>query len=145
VRADEEGLSGLRPAALALGLIAALIAASAAGAARPDGAVPVPIKGLSGSLQNPCFSPDSSGSPSRSGSALQRGAIGFDFAIAEECGRFRECEQHRQLFGNRVIVIEYRRQDVRTGMTAVGNRVSVVLRDVDVTRPGSPTYRYATC
>ena len=67
-------------------------------------------------------------------------AIGFDFAIAEECGRYGECEAYRRLYGDRVIVIEYRRQDFDAACQGVGARVSVVLRDRDVTRPGSGSY-----
>lgn len=74
-----------------------------------------------------------------------RRRIGFDFAIAEECGRYRECGDYRALFGNRVIVIEYRRRDFRRACKAVGKKMSVVLRDVNVTRPGSSSYRYAAC
>jgi hypothetical protein len=71
--------------------------------------------------------------------------VGFDFAIAEECGRYRECEGYRRLYGNHVIVIEYRRRDFRVACRAVGRRVSVVLRDRNVTAPGSRTYRYDSC
>lgn len=44
------------------GLVGALLAAvvlAAPAAARNDGAVRVPLSGLSGSIQNPCFAPDS--------------------------------------------------------------------------------------
>jgi hypothetical protein len=74
-----------------------------------------------------------------------RTRIGFDFAIVEECGRYRECRDYRELHGNRVIVIEYRRRDFRRACSSVGKKVTVVLRDLNVTRPGSPTYRYAAC
>ena len=74
-----------------------------------------------------------------------RDRIGFDFAIAEECGRYRECEGFRERFGNHVIDIEYRRRDFRWSCAHVGKQLSVVLRDVNVTRPGSRTYRYAAC
>jgi hypothetical protein len=39
--------------------------------------------------------------------------IGFDFAIAEQCGRYRECGDWLDRFGDRVIDIEYRRADFR--------------------------------
>ena len=45
-----------------------------------------------------------------------RRRVGFDFAIAEECGRFAECGRYRALFGNRVIAIEYRRQRLQAGL-----------------------------
>jgi glycosyl hydrolase family 114 len=74
-----------------------------------------------------------------------RGRIGFDFAIAEECGRYDECQDYRAVYGDRVIAIEYRRQDFAKTCAAVGSRISVVLRDVGVSRPGSDSYQYASC
>lgn len=37
--------------------------------------------------------------------------IGFDFAVAEECGRWRECAGYQQSYGQRVLVVEYRDED----------------------------------
>jgi hypothetical protein len=74
-----------------------------------------------------------------------RRRVGFDFAIAEECGRYRECNAYRRVYGNHVIAIEYRRRDFRYTCRRVGDRISVVLRDVNVTAPGSRTYRYDAC
>jgi Glycoside-hydrolase family GH114 len=74
-----------------------------------------------------------------------RRQIGFDFAIAEECGRWDECQGYRDVYGNRVIAIEYRRQDFEKACAAVGSRISVVLRDVNVSRPGSRSYVYDSC
>jgi hypothetical protein len=76
---------------------------------------------------------------------VSRRVIGFDFAVAESCGRYAECHDYRALFGNRVIAIEYRRKDFRRACRAVGRWVSVALRDRNVTLPGSGTYRYAAC
>jgi TolB protein len=59
VRAETEGLIVTRIGAFVLGLVVALAATPPATAARPDGATLLPIEGLQGSLQNPCFSPDS--------------------------------------------------------------------------------------
>jgi hypothetical protein len=74
-----------------------------------------------------------------------RRRIGFDFAIAEECGLHRECQGYRRLYGDRVLVIEYTRRGFARACRAVGARVSVVRRDVAVTAPGSDTYRYRAC
>jgi hypothetical protein len=49
------------------------------------------------------------------------------------------------VYGNRVIAIEYRRQDFAKTCQDVGSRISVVLRDVNVTRPGSRSYVYDSC
>jgi hypothetical protein len=77
--------------------------------------------------------------------AQARGRIGFDFAIAEECGRYRECRRYRRVYGDRVIAIEYRRRDFARTCRSVGRRLGVVLRDRNVTAPGSRTYRYDAC
>ena len=77
------------------------------------------------------------------GEALER--IGFDFAVAEECGRYRECQAYREVYGNRVIVIEYRGKDFRNVCQRFGANLSIVLRDVNVTMPGSKTYVYRAC
>ena len=74
-----------------------------------------------------------------------RERIGFDFAIAEQCGRYRECEAYRDLFGDLVIDVEYRRRDFRRACDQVGAALSIVLRDIGVSRPGARTYRYDAC
>ena len=77
--------------------------------------------------------------------AQARGRIHFDFAIAEECGVYHECDGYRRLYGDRVYSIEYTRKGFRSACRAVGERISVVLRDLNVTAPGSKTYRYDRC
>jgi hypothetical protein len=74
-----------------------------------------------------------------------RRTIRFDFVVAEECGRYDECEDYRAVYGDRVVAIEYRRQDFDAACRAVGTSVAVVLRDRDVTRPGSGSYVYDAC
>lgn len=61
--------------------------------------------------------------------------LGFDFAIAEECGRYRECGDYVRSYGDRVLVVEYRRKDFRRTCRAYGDRLGVVLRDRAL-RPG---------
>jgi hypothetical protein len=75
--------------------------------------------------------------------ALHR--IGFDFALAEECGRYRECAGYRRLYGDRVLAVEYRRRDFERACAAVGDRIAVILRDRLDSRPSSPRYRFAAC
>jgi hypothetical protein len=76
---------------------------------------------------------------------VSRQLIGFDFAIAEECGRWSECQGYRNVYGDHVIAIEYRLKDFLKTCRQFGSRISVVLRDVNVTAPGSKTYRYRAC
>jgi Glycoside-hydrolase family GH114 len=62
--------------------------------------------------------------------------IGFDFAVAEECGRYRECDAYTRVYGERVLSIEYRRTDFRWTCRHVGEQLPVVLRDRDVSPTG---------
>ena len=71
--------------------------------------------------------------------------VGFDFAIAEECARYDECDRYRRIYGDGVIEIEYRHKDFRKACRTDGDEISVVLRDRQVSRPGSPRYRYDAC
>jgi glycosyl hydrolase family 114 len=68
--------------------------------------------------------------------------LGFDFAIAEECGRWRECGRYRKMYGQHVLAIEYRRRDMRRTCRVFD---SVVLRDVDVVPAGAPGYVFGRC
>jgi hypothetical protein len=72
-------------------------------------------------------------------------AAGLDFAVAEECGRWDECGDFTAVYGDNLIVIEYTGSAYRKACAAVGARVPVVLRDLDVTAPGSATYVYQAC
>ena len=67
--------------------------------------------------------------------------IGFDFAVAEECGRYRECDAYTDAYGDQVIAVEYRRADFRWTCSHVGDLLPVVLRD----RAVSPTGVRAWC
>lgn len=72
-------------------------------------------------------------------------SAGLDFAIAEECGRYHECDYFTGVYGDNVIVIEYTDTAFTKACSVVGDEVSVVRRDVGVTAPGSGTYRYGSC
>ena len=60
----------------------------------------------------------------------------FDFAVAEECGRWRECARYQASYGRRVLAIEYRRQDFDRTCNGYGERWPVVLRDLNLTPGG---------
>lgn len=74
-----------------------------------------------------------------------RTKIGFDFAVAEECGQYDECGDYVAAFGNNVIVIEYTDSGRRKACSAFGTRLSIVQRDVDVSVPGASGYVRKTC
>lgn len=78
----------------------------------------------------------------------QRLSIGFDFAVAEECGVYAECGGYRAAYGRRVIEIEYSDNGRRYFARACrhhGGAWSIVYRDRDLVTPSNPRYVYAAC
>lgn len=63
-------------------------------------------------------------------------ALGFDFAVAEECGRYAECGSYVASHGRRVLVVEYRRTDFSRACARWGSRLGIVLRDRAVSPDG---------
>lgn len=82
---------------------------------------------------------------------------GFDFAIAEECGVYEECEAYTAVYGDLVYEIEYTDDDppvTRDGVTRTafawachdrGASISVLLRDRDLVPAGAPGYHVESC
>ena len=62
--------------------------------------------------------------------------IGYDFAVAEECGRYDECQRYVDDFGDQVLMIEYRQQDFDRTCASYGATHAVELRDLDLTPAG---------
>ena len=62
--------------------------------------------------------------------------VGFDFAVAEECGRYRECVDYVRHYGRRVLAIEYRLADFRWTCAHYSRGLPVVLRDLALTPGG---------
>lgn len=62
--------------------------------------------------------------------------VGFDFAISESCGRYRECARYTRNYGRHVLAVEYRKQDLSWTCKNFGTRISVVLRDVSLSPHG---------
>lgn len=75
----------------------------------------------------------------------QRASIGFDFAVAEECGRYDECADYASAYDDRVFVVEYTDGDFTKACASVGAKVSVVRRDLDVVPAGRPGYVFRAC
>ena len=61
--------------------------------------------------------------------------IGFDFAVAEECGRWSECQGYVDTYGDHVLAVEYRKRDFRWTCDHFPG-LSVVRRDVDLSTRG---------
>jgi hypothetical protein len=71
--------------------------------------------------------------------------IGFDFAVAEECGQYDECDAYADAYDDRVFDIEYRQDGLAAACAEWGDKLSVVLRDLDVVPAGEDAYRRRTC
>ncbi len=72
----------------------------------------------------------------------------FDFAVAEDCERYRECGAYTAVYGNRLIEVEYTDSPRRVFDRACqlrGATISVVLRDRLLRTPSHPGYRSQTC
>ncbi len=77
-----------------------------------------------------------------------RDAAGFDFAVAEECAAFGECDAYTRAYGEHVIDIEYTDRLPRgfAEMCAdAGTPASTVLRDRALSTPDDPDHAFATC
>lgn len=84
-------------------------------------------------------------------------AQGFDFAIAEGCESFNECDEYTAVYGNLVYEIEYTDDNANRTVGATtktvfqwacysrGASISVILRDRGVSPAGTNTYRYEYC
>jgi Glycoside-hydrolase family GH114 len=70
---------------------------------------------------------------------------GLDFAVAEECGFYHECDGYVDAFGDNVIVIEYTPRGLSSACSGWGDQLSIVRRDLDVSTPADDGYVYQTC
>ncbi|WSU45881.1 endo alpha-1,4 polygalactosaminidase [Streptomyces sp. NBC_01089] len=75
----------------------------------------------------------------------ERSRIGFDFAIVEECGRFQECADFATAYRGRVFDIEYGAKDFGRACRSWGGKLSVTLRDREVSPAGEPAHVYRRC
>ncbi|MFD9906078.1 endo alpha-1,4 polygalactosaminidase [Streptomyces sp. NPDC059063] len=71
--------------------------------------------------------------------------IGFDFAVAEECGQYDECEAYAEEFDGKVFDVEYETKGYETACRRWGAKLSVVLRDRDVRPAGERGHVYRRC
>ncbi|MFI1507887.1 endo alpha-1,4 polygalactosaminidase [Streptomyces sp. NPDC020597] len=75
----------------------------------------------------------------------ERTAIGFDFAVTEECGQYKECGDYALAYADRVYAVEYTDSGYRQACAGWGGTLSIVERDRDVSAPGSAAYRRRAC
>ncbi|MBB1496697.1 endo alpha-1,4 polygalactosaminidase [Paracoccus sp. MC1862] len=75
-------------------------------------------------------------------------AAGFGFAIAESCEVFGECDSYAEVYGPRVLEIEYTdtpRAAFERACRERGRTGSVVLRDRELAPAGAPGHHHETC
>jgi hypothetical protein len=73
---------------------------------------------------------------------------GFDFAVTEECAVFEECGAYTEVYGTRVIDIEYSDALPRPFAEMCADPdspASMVLRDRDLVMPDDDSYVFETC
>ncbi len=80
----------------------------------------------------------------RRSSSVGAAEMGTDFAVAEECNRYSECDVYTDAYGDQVLVIEYRRRDFDAGCAAFPD-LSIVLRDLDLVTPADKGYVRDAC
>ncbi|MFI8849711.1 endo alpha-1,4 polygalactosaminidase [Streptomyces sp. NPDC053499] len=77
--------------------------------------------------------------------ADSRKANGLDFAVAEQCGEWNECDTYTKAFGDKVVVIEYTEDGMATACEGWGDQLSIVRRDRNVVTPADDAYVRETC
>ena len=80
--------------------------------------------------------------------ALLRAEAGFDFAVAEECAVWDECDAYTEVYGEAVLMIEYA-DDLPQPFDALCRAATyparVILRDRDLVPAGSPEHVFEAC
>jgi hypothetical protein len=70
--------------------------------------------------------------------------IGFDFAVAEQCGQYDECGAYTAVYGLRVLVVEYSLTGLRAAC-ADYPELAPIRRDLKLKVPGQSGYLRQTC
>jgi hypothetical protein len=79
---------------------------------------------------------------------IGRHAVGFDFAVAEECATYRECDRDRKVYGDHVLQVEYTDDlpmPFRDVCSSPDRAPLTILRDRDLVVSGGDGYAYAQC
>ena len=75
--------------------------------------------------------------------------VGFDFAVAESCNVFDECDAYTGAYGPHVLEVEYPdeggEENFAAACAARGEQISIAYRDRDLSRPGDEDYVQRAC
>jgi len=75
----------------------------------------------------------------------RRAEMKTDFAVAEECSTWNECDDYVDVYGEYVLMIEYNDSDFRQGCEQYGATHPIVRRDLYLVSPSSPAYVFDNC
>jgi hypothetical protein len=75
--------------------------------------------------------------------------VGFDFAVAESCQVYDECDAYTSAYGDQVLEVEYADEGGESNFAAAcqarGASISINYRDRDVVSPDDPAYVDRAC
>jgi Glycoside-hydrolase family GH114 len=71
--------------------------------------------------------------------------IGFDFAIAESCGEFTECDRYTKTYGDALLAVEYTDVGFANACRISNGTFAVVLRDRELLVADAPGHRLKRC
>ncbi|KAL1744000.1 glycoside hydrolase family 114 protein [Schizophyllum fasciatum] len=74
-----------------------------------------------------------------------KAAVGFDFAVTEECQEWKECGDYTDVYGQYVIEIEYKKAQFDNACDARGDQLPIVYRDKNLKGPNSSAYKFEAC
>ncbi|WP_040283774.1 endo alpha-1,4 polygalactosaminidase [Tessaracoccus massiliensis] len=80
--------------------------------------------------------------------ARGRDEVGFDFAIAEECAVWDECDSYIDVYGDQVLQVEYTDQPSGPFVDSCARwkgHHPIIRRDRGLVAPGEPGHHYAAC
>jgi hypothetical protein len=63
-------------------------------------------------------------------------AVGFDFAVAEQCAQYHECGSYVDSYGSHVLAVEYHAKAFQRACAHWSTKIAIVRRDVDLTTDG---------
>ena len=72
-------------------------------------------------------------------------ALGFDYAVTEQCQVYDECAAYTDAYGDAVVEIEYTDEAFDAACAARGGTIAVQRRDLDVSVPGTAGYESRFC
>lgn len=75
----------------------------------------------------------------------RRAEMGTDFAVAEQCSEYDECQDYVSAYGAAVLMIEYRKDKFEKGCSEFGATHAIVLRDPELVPSGQSGYVYEGC